>query len=141
MAHGNSRKDAHQTGGNPLRVLIVEDSLDDYDLLVRELRKGGYQPEALRVQTKAAMVEALEQPWDVVLSDWSIPPFSGLGALATLHASGLDIPFLFVSGTVGEETAVEALRAGAHDFLPKDRLARLGVAIERERREANLRTE
>ena len=111
-------------------------------MLLRELRRIGYLPDALRVDTEPAMAEALRDPsWDVVISDWSVPPFSGLGALATLRQTGLDIPFLIISGTVGEETAVEALRAGAHDFLVKDRLARLGVAIERVRREASMRTE
>jgi len=128
--------------GGPLRVLVVEDSLDDFDILVRELRRIGYTPHAVRVETAESMIAALrEEKWDVVISDWSMPQFSGLEALSVLQGSKLDLPFLFASGTVGEEAAVEALRSGAHDFLLKDRLARLGVAIERERREALVRTE
>ena len=128
--------------GGALRVLVVEDSLDDFDILVRELRRIGYTPYAVRVETAESMTAALRDgTWDVVISDWSMPQFSGLEALAVLQKSKLDLPFLFASGTVGEDAAVEALRSGAHDFLLKDRLARLGVAIERERREAVVRGE
>jgi signal transduction histidine kinase len=122
--------------------LVVEDSLDDFDILIRELRRIGYAPHAVRVETAESMSAALrDDKWDVVISDWSMPQFSGLEALSVLQGTKLDLPFLFASGTVGEEAAVEALRSGAHDFLLKDRLARLGVAIERERREAAVRTE
>jgi signal transduction histidine kinase len=109
---------------------------------LRELRRIGYRPLATRVDSAAAMAAALRDgTWDVVVSDWQIPGFGALAALAVLHDAHLDLPFLIVSGRVDDETAVEALRAGAHDFLVKDRLARLGVAIERERREAEARTE
>ena len=128
--------------GEKLRVLVAEDAVDDFDILLRELRKAGYVPDALRVDDAAGMKAALrDRTWDIVISDWRMPGFSGLEALGLVQQSGLDLPFLFASGTVGEETAVEALRCGAHDFLLKDRLARLGGAIERELREAAVRNE
>jgi PAS domain S-box-containing protein len=123
-----------------LRVLVVEDSIDDTDLIVREIQRGGYSVDFERVETKKTMEEALaERQWDVILSDYSMPKFSVMGALETLRASGLDIPFLVVSGTISEEMAVTALKAGAHDFLLKGNLARLIPAIEREMREAEIR--
>jgi two-component system cell cycle sensor histidine kinase/response regulator CckA len=126
----------------PLRVLIVEDSEDDMELVLRELRRGGYAPDSERVETAEAMREALERrEWDVVLSDFRLPSFSAPAALAVLQEHGLDLPFLIVSGTVGEETAVAALKAGAHDFVTKGKLARLIPAIERELREAGTRAE
>lgn len=119
-----------------LSALIVEDSEDDKDLLVRELRRGGYDVEYRWVWTAPDMRAALaERDWDVVLSDFSMPDFSAEAALDVLRESGLDLPFLIVSGTIGEETAVNALQAGAHDFLLKGRLARLCPAIARELRE------
>ncbi|HEY8144851.1 MAG TPA: response regulator [Kofleriaceae bacterium] len=126
----------------PLRALIVEDSRDDADLLVIELNRAGYEVAYERVQSRSAMEAALARgPWDVVLCDYSLPGFDALGALEVVSLSGLDMPFLIISGTVGEEIAVEALRAGAHDYLLKDRLGRLRPAIERERREVALRSE
>ena len=123
-----------------LRVLIVEDSDDDALLMLREIRQGGYAVDFERVETKDDMEAALSrQPWDIILSDYSMPRFSVMGALRTLKASGLDIPFIVVSGTIGEETAVTALKAGAHDFLVKGKLARLVPAIERELRDAETR--
>jgi len=129
-----------------LRVLIVEDSEDDALLLVRALRRGGYDPTFERVETAAAMRAALDQQeWDTVLSDYSMPSFSAPAALALLQdfsiKSGLDLPFIIVSGAIGEETAVEAMRAGAHDYVKKDNLARLIPAIERELRDAEVRRE
>jgi PAS domain S-box-containing protein len=126
----------------PLRALIVEDSRDDADLLVMELNRAGFDVSYERVQSRTAMEAALAHgPWDVVLCDYSLPGFDALGALDVVGKSGLDLPFLIISGTVGEEIAVEALRAGAHDYLLKDRLGRLRPAIERERREMTLRAE
>jgi PAS domain S-box-containing protein len=123
-----------------LNVLIVEDSADDTQLMLREIKRGGYVVYSERVETKADMQAALSrQPWDIILSDYSMPKFSAMAALETLKASGLDIPFLVISGTVGEETAVAALKSGAHDFLTKDKLARLIPAIERELRDAEAR--
>jgi PAS domain S-box-containing protein len=126
----------------PLRILIVEDSVADTELLVRELERGGYRVASERVQTATAFQEALTRStWDVVVSDYDLPSFSGPAALEMLQATGLDVPFIMISGTIGEEIAVSALKAGAHDFLVKGRLARLIPAIERERREVEVRHE
>lgn len=120
--------------------MIVEDSMDDADLIVREIQRSGYTVDHERVETKADMQAALERrTWDLILSDYSMPQFSAMDALATLKASELDIPLIVVSGTIGEETAVAALKAGALDFLVKDKLARLVPAIERELRDAEIR--
>ena len=126
----------------PLRVLIVEDSPDDVTLLVRILRKGGFEPHFERVQTEDAMRSALlEKPWDIILSDYRMPNFDGLRAIAVLKESGLDIPLIIVSGTIGEEIAVEAMKAGASDYVMKGNLPRLIPAIERELKEAVSREE
>jgi diguanylate cyclase (GGDEF)-like protein/PAS domain S-box-containing protein len=123
-----------------LRVLIVEDSESDSVLLQRELRRAGYDIAYDRVDTAPAMREALGRcEWDVVLSDYSMPGFGALEALEILHESGLDLPFIIVSGAVGEDTAVAAMRAGAHDYIMKGNLARLPPAIERELREVAVR--
>ncbi|MBK8172955.1 MAG: hybrid sensor histidine kinase/response regulator [Sandaracinaceae bacterium] len=125
-----------------LRALIVEDSQDDAALLVMELRKAGYELTHKRVDTYEAMTAALQDDeWDVVLADFSMPRFNAMAALETLKESKLDLPFIIISGTIGEEFAVEALKAGAHDFLIKGRLARLLPAIDRETREAKVRRE
>ncbi|NKB18252.1 MAG: response regulator, partial [Pseudanabaena sp. CRU_2_10] len=124
----------------PLHVLIVEDSEDDMLLMLRELRQGGYTLDYLRVDTATAMQAALDrQPWDIVIADYSLPAFSGPEALKLLQSQGLDLPFIIVSGTIGEETAVAAMKAGAHDFLSKGKLARLLPAVERELRDAEER--
>jgi PAS domain S-box-containing protein len=123
-----------------LSVLLVEDSAADAELLLHELTSGGYDVTSVRVETAEDMRTALELgTWDLVLSDYSLPTFSAPAALAVLHDTTIDIPFLIVSGTIGEETAVAALKAGASDFLVKGRLARLVPAIERELREASTR--
>jgi diguanylate cyclase (GGDEF)-like protein/PAS domain S-box-containing protein len=125
----------------PLRVLLVEDTEDDADLLLLELRRGGFEPDLVRVQTAEAMKAELgARSWDVVISDFSLPSFSGLEALGVLQRSGIDLPFILVSGTIGEEVAVEAMRAGADDYVMKARLQRLPAAVERELREAEART-
>jgi C4-dicarboxylate-specific signal transduction histidine kinase len=127
---------------SPLRVLVVDDSADDVELLIAALRRSGYEPEWERVDTATALEHAfMTQSWDIVISDWSMPRFSAPAAFAIMKSKNLDLPFIICSGTVGEEVAVEALRAGAHDFLVKDRLTRLAPAIERERREAKSRRE
>jgi two-component system, cell cycle sensor histidine kinase and response regulator CckA len=121
----------------PLRVLLVEDTEDDATLILHELRRRGYSPHWARVEDAAAMRSALErEDWEIVLSDWALPRFGALSALALLKKTRPDIPFLIVSGTIGEETAVEALLAGAHDFILKGKLSRLAPAIERELRES-----
>jgi PAS domain S-box-containing protein len=126
----------------PLRLLLVEDSEDDATLVLLELRRAGFVPVATRVETAEAMSAALRaESWDLILADYKLPSFSGLEALDLYHESGLDIPFLLVSGTIGEELAVEAMRAGAHDYLLKGNLTRLGPAITRELREAQVRRE
>jgi PAS domain S-box-containing protein len=121
----------------PLRVLLIEDSEDDAELVVRSLRRGGYDLTYTRVETAEAMRDALaHQAWDLVVSDYSMPQFSGPAALQLLQAVGMDLPFIIVSGTIGEETAVTAMKAGAHDFLMKGNLTRLIPAVARELREA-----
>ena len=128
--------------GKRLRTLIIEDSEEDTQLLLRELRRIDYQVEFERVETDLAMRAMLaEKDWGLILSDYTLPKFSAPQALETLKASGLDIPFIIISGTIGEETAVAALKAGANDFLIKGKYARLGPAIERELREAESRRE
>ncbi len=134
-------KQSDQETGTPLRVLIIEDLQEDAELLLVALRRGGYQPEWERVQTRAEMHAALQRPWDVVLADYRLPHFSGLDALQELKASDQDLPFIIVSGTIGEETAVAAMKMGAHDYLMKDRLTRLVPAIQRELRDAASRQE
>jgi len=117
----------------PLRVLLVEDSPTDAKLVLKELERGGRRVEAERVETRDAMQAALaREAWDIVISDWSMPKFSALGALGVLKEAGSDVPFIIVSGTIGEETAVEAMRAGARDYVLKDKLGRLTPAVERE---------
>lgn len=126
--------------GKPLRVLLIEDSENDAELLLLELRRSGYEVESERVETRADMQAMLsEKEWEVILSDYTLPQFSAPQALEVLKTSGLDIPFIILSGTIGEETAVAALKAGANDFLIKGKYARLGPVIERELREAESR--
>jgi signal transduction histidine kinase len=126
----------------PLRVLIVEDSEDDALLLMRQLEHGGYHVTFERVATAATMIAALErQQWDIIISDYALPGFNGLAALRLVREKRLDIPFIVVSGTIGETIAVEAMKAGAHDYVMKDNLHRLVPAVERELREAEMRRE
>jgi signal transduction histidine kinase len=123
-------------------VLMVEDSEDDAALLVRALRGAGYELVSRRVETREGMRAALAtEPWDVILCDYRLPGFDALAAIAVAREGGRDLPFIVVSGTVKEETAVEVLKAGAHDFVVKDRLARLVPAIARELKEATVRRE
>jgi two-component system, cell cycle sensor histidine kinase and response regulator CckA len=127
---------------SPLHVLIIEDSEEDADLIVLELKRGGYEPAYRRVDNREAMLRALEEgTWDVVLSDFSMPRFSVAEALSLVQEKGLDIPFVIVSATIGEEAAVEAMKAGAHDYILKHRLSRLVPAVNRELRESAMRRE
>jgi signal transduction histidine kinase len=128
--------------GVPLKVLLIEDREDDAVLLLRELRRGGYDVSHHRVESPQALESSLDsQPWDLVISDYSMPQFSGLDALRIVRGKQLDVPFLFVSGTLGEETAVAALKDGAQDYLMKGHLQRLVPAVERELREVQARRE
>lgn len=125
-----------------VRVLIVEDSEDDAELLVNQLERSDYDPIYQRVDTPAAMTSALEQQqWDVVLADHSLPQFSATAALALLQEKGLDLPFIIVSGSIPDGIAVAAMKAGVHDYIMKDNLSRLVPAIERELQEAANRRE
>lgn len=120
-----------------LRLLLVEDSEDDALLLLRDLERGGYDVESERVETMPAMKQALtRREWDLVISDYRMPNFSAPAALETLKKSGLDLPFIIVSGKIGEEMLVDAMRSGAHDYLMKGNLSRLIPAVERELRES-----
>ena len=126
----------------PLRALIIEDSEDDTDLLLRELRHGGYDPSHVRVETAETMsVELSSQTWDIVFSDFTMPQFNAFGALELLRSTHQDIPFIIVSGTIGEDRAVSAMKAGAHDYILKGNMKRLLPAVERELREAHNRQE
>jgi PAS domain S-box-containing protein len=125
-----------------LRALIVEDDENDAFLLVRQLHKFGFNTHEIRVDTASDFVAALENAeWDIILSDFNIPGFSGAGALKLLKEKGLDIPFVLISGTIGEEAAVSIMKAGASDYLMKGNLSRLGEVIKRELEEAKNRKE
>lgn len=114
-----------------LKALIVEDDVDDATLLARSLREAGFELEWTRVDTEPEFLSSLRQPLDIIFSDFSMPLFGGLRALELLRESGLDVPLILISGTVGEEVAVEAMRQGATDYLLKDRVARLASAVQR----------
>ena len=126
----------------PLRLLQVEDFESDAELIVRLLDKAGYDVASRRVEDAEAMRAALaEQVWDVIIADYRLPQFDAPAALAVLHESGLDIPFIVVSGAIGEDVAVRIMRSGAHDYLMKNNLARLGPAVEKEISDAQMRRE
>jgi PAS domain S-box len=123
-----------------IRILLAEDSEDDAILIIHHIKKGGYLVDSLRVETEEEMRLALKNnTWDIVLSDYKMPRFDGLEALMVFKESGLDIPFIIISGTIGEDLAVEAMKAGAHDYLMKNNLQRLLPAIEREIRDSKSR--
>ena len=125
-----------------IRVLIVDDSSDDAELVAEELRTGGYQPQFERVDTALKMNEALDHGgFDAIIADYKMPGFSCLAALKLMQERNIDLPFIVVSGAIGEETAVEAMRAGAHDYVLKQNLTRLPAAVTRELREAKIRHE
>lgn len=131
-------------GGNvtakPLRLLIAEDSQNDADLIIRELKRGGFDPKWKRIETARDMEDSLDsETWDLIISDFKMPNFSGLDALGLLKKKNIDIPFIIASGTIGEEMAVTIMKAGANDYLMKDNLKRLPSAVERELRDAEVR--
>jgi HD-GYP domain-containing protein (c-di-GMP phosphodiesterase class II) len=124
----------------PLHILLVEDSEDDALLVLRTVKQTGREIVSRRVQTREEMVAALaEERSDIVLSDYYMPTFDGMAALQCLRETGRDIPFILVSGKIGEELAVQVMKAGAQDFVAKEHLARLVPAIERELRDAEMR--
>ncbi|HVM49779.1 MAG TPA: PAS domain S-box protein [Candidatus Acidoferrum sp.] len=127
---------------DPLQVLIIEDSADDALLLAQELKSGGLEAVCERVETEAALKAALGlRKWDVIICDYSMPELSGPEALAIYRQTGLDVPFISISGCVGEEAVAETLKAGAHDYVMKTRLVRLVPAIRRELQAAQERRE
>jgi signal transduction histidine kinase len=119
----------YSSSERPLRLLHIEDSELDHELTLAHLRRGGIVADALRVDTEAEYLRALDEDWDVIVSDYNLPGFSGLIALDLLKAHGHDIPFVLVSGEIGEDTAVEAMRNGASDYLLKNNLTRLVPAL------------
>jgi PAS domain S-box-containing protein len=126
----------------PLRVLIVEDVEDDAILIVRQLRKGGFDTSFVRVETAADMRAAVaREDWDLVIADYTLPQFNAPAALRVVQDLGIDLPFIIVSGSIGEEIAVAAMKAGAQDYMLKENLTRLAPAVERELREAHIRRE
>jgi signal transduction histidine kinase len=136
-------KSGNQADSGPrrtLRVLLVEDSENDSILLLRSLSRGGFEPVSQRVETRKAMEEALQaQEWDLILADHAMPRFSAPEAFELVKSRHLDVPFIIVSGHIDEQTAIAAMKSGAHDYVTKERLARLLPAVERELREAEVR--
>jgi PAS domain S-box-containing protein len=126
---------------SPLRVLIVEDNPLDAELVLRELRRAGFKPDWQRVQTEHDFLDRLQPELDIILSDYDMPQFSGPRALELLKSSGMDIPFIIISGTIGEDVAVNVMKLGATDYLLKDRLIRLGISIRQAIEQGNLRRE
>jgi two-component system, cell cycle sensor histidine kinase and response regulator CckA len=116
----------------PIHVLLVEDDPNDAELIIRELQRTGFDPQWQRVDTEADYLDHLTDDVELILSDYSMPQFDGLRALNLLKQRGFDLPFIIISGTIGEVVAVEAMHAGAHDYMMKNNLARLGPAIMRE---------
>ena len=125
----------------PLQVLILEDSETDAELVLYELRRSGYKPAWLRVDNEADYLDSLSPTLDVILADYSMPDFDALRALHILKSRNMDIPFIIVTGAVGEEVVAECMRQGATDYLLKDRLGRLGSAVERALQEKLLNIE
>src|SRR5689334_1095079 len=124
----------------PLRVLIIEDCEDSCLLIAAELEQHGYKPTCLRVENAAGMRAALlDKSWDVIIADFVVPGFGAIDSLKVAQESAPDLPFIVISGNVEEEVAVAVMRAGAHDFVSKGKLARLVPAIERELRESETR--
>ena len=116
--------------GTPLRVLILEDNPSDAELVLHELRRAGYEPTANRVETEQDFLTQLESAPEIILADFSMPEFDSMRALEIIQGRHLDIPFIIVSGTIGEERAVQVMQRGATDYIIKDRLGRLGQAVD-----------
>ena len=128
--------------GEPLKILLIEDSEDDAQLLLRELRRGDFELSWQQVQTAPSFQEQLvKQTWDVIISDYRLPRFDAPTALDIVQQSGIDIPFIVISGTVGERLAVDMMKAGAHDYLLKGNLIRLPEVVRREMRDVQIRAE
>ncbi|MBA3269967.1 MAG: GGDEF domain-containing response regulator, partial [Acidobacteria bacterium] len=126
----------------PLNLLLIEDDEDDALLITRALTQAGYAVNAWRVDTAQALKAALQvSTWDIAIADYRMPSFTGTKALSIIQEHGLDLPFIFVSGTIGEDIAVAAMKTGAHDYIMKGSLARLAPAVDRELREATVRRE
>ena len=123
----------------PIRVLILEDNPSDAGLMVDALVQAGFDPRWERCDSEAEFAARLTPELDLILSDFALPQFSGLQALRLVRSRGLDVPFILVSGNIGEDIAVEAIRAGADDYLLKDRMARLGPAVRQVREKRRLR--
>ena len=122
----------------PIRILLIEDSEEDAEIVLRALRTADFAPQYHRVETPEAMAAALDDGgWDIIISDYHLPSFSAPDALEVVKQKGLDVPFIIVSGVIGEETAVESMRAGASDFVLKSKTTRLAAAVERELRSAH----
>lgn len=128
--------------GKRLHLLVIEDSPRDAELIISELERGGYELKWRRIETEAELISALDaEAWEAIVSDYRLPHFDGLAALHALQAKKVDIPFIIVSGTIGEEIAVAAMKEGAHDYIMKDDMRRLVPAMDRELREAGVRQE
>lgn len=122
----------------PIRILLIEDSEEDAEIVLRALRSADFAPQHRRVETPEAMSSALDEGgWEIIISDYHLPSFSAPDALEIVKQKGLDVPFIIVSGVIGEETAVESMRAGASDFVLKSKTTRLAAAVERELRAAH----
>ena len=142
MTRPNPGFSVPDTASKPLSVLLVEDSEADAELLALELRRQGFRPTLRRVETQTGLASALDEGgWDLVISDHNLPAFSGAAALRLVKQRAPDLPFIVVSGSIGEDYAVEAMRNGASDFVLKEKLHRLAPAVERELREAKQRVE
>ena len=140
LSTDKEQADSPRKVSKQLRVLMVEDSADDTELLMREFRRGGYDPAYEQVCTPEDMEAALDkQSWDVIIADFNMPSFSAPDALSLMQRKGLDLPFIIVSGSIGEDTAVETIKSGVTDYLMKDKLARFVPAVERGLQEAEER--
>jgi PAS domain S-box-containing protein len=125
----------------PVRVLLLEDRDSDAELILRELSRSGFVPECERVQTEEGFLDSLQRDFDIIISDYSMPQFTGMRALDLLQRRAMEIPFILVSGTIGEDSAVDAMRRGATDYLLKDRMARLGPAVTQALEQNRMRKE